>query len=388
MTDKKWSVFVYAIVLSFLAVIFGYVITIKMDTLIENLDIQSYTTKLHSNITSKAELAIDYDIFSNGNGSGFTDTILCPDTVTMSGTLSGGTAEIITTAPYLYNTTFVCSGSTMVGNLILSYSSWWNIFTTWSYLWSTISLDPTNGIGLRSGTFTDGSGTFLSFTATGIFSGLDLNKNSDNFLTSSTGTIWYPDDQWDDDDIARRTHYGYVNKGVGWYNAFGMNTSIRTYIEKNPFNTGSRTITAANTQTGYLRVDIDNPYSIKVVEFDKSRFDNIKEFQVISSNSIYSNSGGIGWLMPDLKLSGTKTGAKVFDLKNKDYALFLSFSGNLTNTWVDFLKYKITMENEHGSGVYIVPINDSVSGTVKYLGSDIIIDRDGDYRYKEFEVVR
>lgn len=46
------------------------------------------------------------------------------------------------------------------------------------------------------------------------------------------------------------------------------------------------------------------------------------------------------------------------------------------------------MENEHGSGVYIVPINDSVSGTVKYLGSDIIIDRDGDYRYKEFEVVR
>ena len=55
---------------------------------------------------------------------------------------------------------------------------------------------------------------------------------------------------------------------------------------------------------------------------------------------------------------------------------------------MDFLKYKITMEDEYGSGVYIVPLNDSVNGTIKYLGSDIIIDRDGNYRYKEFEVVR
>lgn len=92
--------------------------------------------------------------------------------------------------------------------------------------------------------------------------------------------------------------------------------------------------------------------------------------------------------MPDLSLSGSKSQAKVFDLKNKDYALFLSFSGNLTNTGVDFLKYKITMENENGSGIYIAPIDESGTGTVKYLGTDIIVDREGDYRYKQFEVVR
>jgi hypothetical protein len=92
--------------------------------------------------------------------------------------------------------------------------------------------------------------------------------------------------------------------------------------------------------------------------------------------------------MPDLSLSGAKTGAKIFDIKNKDYAIFLSFSGNLTNTGIDFLKYKITMENENGSGVYITPLDDSGTGIIKYLGTDIIIDRDNDYRYKQFEIIK
>lgn len=46
------------------------------------------------------------------------------------------------------------------------------------------------------------------------------------------------------------------------------------------------------------------------------------------------------------------------------------------------------MENENGSGIYFVPLDDSGDGIIKYLGTDIIIDRDNDYRYKQFEVVR
>lgn len=46
------------------------------------------------------------------------------------------------------------------------------------------------------------------------------------------------------------------------------------------------------------------------------------------------------------------------------------------------------MENEYGSGVYITPIDESGSGVIRYLGTDIVIDKDGDYRYKQFEVVR
>lgn len=98
--------------ISFFAVIIGYIITIKIDSLIENLDIQNYNMKLHSNLTEKADLAIGYDLSVNANGSGFTNTILCPNSVTLSGTLAGGMTTTIPTIPFFNNATFVCSGST------------------------------------------------------------------------------------------------------------------------------------------------------------------------------------------------------------------------------------------------------------------------------------
>lgn len=75
--------------ISFFAVIIGYIISIKIDTLMENLDIQNYDMKLHSNITEKANLSTEYNTSLNTNGSGFINTILCPDSVTMSGTYAG-----------------------------------------------------------------------------------------------------------------------------------------------------------------------------------------------------------------------------------------------------------------------------------------------------------
>ncbi len=88
MINSRGSVFLYAIMISFFAVIFGYILLIKVDTLTGNLDIQNNDIKLHSNITDKADLAVDYDVLLNTNGSGFTNTISCPTLVTMSGTLA------------------------------------------------------------------------------------------------------------------------------------------------------------------------------------------------------------------------------------------------------------------------------------------------------------
>jgi len=238
------------------------------------------------------------------------------------------------------------------------------------------------------GTFSDPLETNISFIAPETFSDLDLDKNSDNFQGSSTGVTLYPESLSDDDDLARRTVYGYVKKNTDWRNVFVMNTPIRKYIAGNVFNAAPDAVTASNTQTGYLRLDIDNPYNIRVMELDTARFDDIKELRVLTGSIASFSTGGIGWLMPDLSLSNSKVGAKVFDLKNTDHAIFLSFSGNLTNTGVDFLRYSITMENEFGSGVYITPLNETEGGIMEYLGTDIIIDRENDYRYKEFKVVR
>jgi hypothetical protein len=136
-------------------------------------------------------------------------------------------------------------------------------------------------------------------------------------------------------------------------------------------------------------VDIDNPYNIKILEFNKNIFDNSKELRVITGSTA-SQIAGSGWVMPNLSLSGSAgTGSRMaFDFKNRDYAILLSFSGNLTNTGIEFLKYKITGENIYGSGLYINPIDDSGDGVIRYFGADMLMDRDGDSLYKEFEVVK
>ncbi|EKD29697.1 MAG: hypothetical protein ACD_78C00314G0002 [uncultured bacterium (gcode 4)] len=387
MINKKWSIFLYALLLSFFAVIIGYIVLVKMDILSSNLDLQNYDTLLHANISEKAELAFKYDISLNTNGSGFVDTIQCPSAVTMSGTIDSTTIETIATAPYFNNTLLYCSGSTASGNLLLQYGSGFTTYATGSYLGSVIALTGTT---VLTGTFTDGSGTYISFTVPTDYSGLDSNYNSDDYRPISSLNTPYPAGYTDDDDLGRRILYGYVKKDAGWYSAFNINTPLRKYIASNTFNTGGYSEVIGATATGYIRLDIDNPYNIKIVEFDKTIFEQTKELRFVSGSEASFSTGGIGWIMPNLSLSGTAPASdrRVFDFQNRDYALFLSFSGNILNSAIDFLKYQITMANASGSGLYIVPLDDTGFGMIKHLGFDIVIDSEQDYRYKQFEVVR
>jgi len=368
-------------------VVIGYIVLVKMDILSSNLDLQNYDTLLHANISEKAELAFKYDISLNTNGSGFVDTIACPSTVTMSGTLSGSTSEIIPTSPFFNGTILTCSGMTASGNLLLQYGSGFTIYTTGSYLGSTITL---TGSTTLSGTFSDINGTYISFVAPVDYSGLDSNYNSDDYRPISSLNTPYPAGYTDDDDLGRRTLYGYVKKDAGWYSAFNINTPLRKYIASNTFNTGGYSEVIGASGTGYIRLDVDNPYNIKIVEFDKTIFEQTRELRFVSGSEASFSTGGIGWIMPSLSLSGTAPAStrKVFDFQNRDYALFLSFSGNALNADIDFLKYQITMVNATGSGLYIVPLDDTGFGMIKYLGFDIVIDSEQDYRYKQFEVVR
>lgn len=175
--------------LSFFAVIIGYIVVVKMDILSSNLELQNYDTLLHANISEKAELAFKYDISLNTNGSGFVDTKKCPPAVTMSGTATGGTVQTISTMSFFNGTTLYCSGSTTEGNLLLQYGSGFTTYTTGSYLGSTI---PLTGIATLTGIFSDGSGTYVSFTAPTDFSGIDDNYNSDDYRPISSLNIPYP----------------------------------------------------------------------------------------------------------------------------------------------------------------------------------------------------
>jgi len=238
MVNKNGSVFLYAMMLSFFAVIAGYIVVLKMDVLTENVDIQVHDSKLHSNITEKATLAIAYNTLVNTDGSGFTNTIACPS-VTLSGTTGGG-KNTIPTSHYFQGGVFVCSGSTAVpqGNLILSYSASGNTFTTGAYRSSEIPLFAPNSTGTINKTFTDDFATNISFTTTDTWSQIDLNGDSDDFQPYSDTNTKYPNDGYrDNDDMGRKNIYGYVKKDTGWYSVFSMNTPLVKYIASNAYNT-------------------------------------------------------------------------------------------------------------------------------------------------------
>ncbi len=237
MINKNGSVFLYAMMLSFFAVIAGYIVVVKINILTENMNLHTYETKLHSNITDKASLAIAYNTRFNTDGSGFTNTIECPASVILSGTTSGGIKETISTSHYFQGGVFVCSGSTTQGNLLLSYSASGNTFTTGAYRSSEIALFAPNSTGTINTAFTDDFATNISFTTSNTGSQIDLNGDNDDFQPYSQAKKVYPKGYRDNDDLARKNIYGYVKKNIGWYHVFSMNTPLVKYIASNAHNT-------------------------------------------------------------------------------------------------------------------------------------------------------
>jgi hypothetical protein len=69
----------------------GLVILNLSIEIFNNNEYQNIIRKLSNNITYKANLAFKYSKLLNANGSGYTDLISCPTSVTMSGTTLAST---------------------------------------------------------------------------------------------------------------------------------------------------------------------------------------------------------------------------------------------------------------------------------------------------------
>jgi hypothetical protein len=80
--------------------------------------------------------------------------------------------------------------------------------------------------------------------------------------------------------------------------------------------------------------------------------------------------------------------ARKFDLANRDYAVFLSFSGSSYNAGADFLRYQLKASSASGVNIAIAPLNDENTNAYRYLANTIIFDGAGDRLAKTQEVVR
>jgi hypothetical protein len=139
--------------------------------------------------------------------------------------------------------------------------------------------------------------------------------------------------------------------------------------------------------TGAIHLTIDGPYTLRIEEYDRAKYLANRELSYITGSTVYSGSGGVGYIQSNLTLSGQygNTGAiataRKFDLANRDYALFLSYSGSTYNPGADFLRYQVKASNSAG-------VNDEVSSAYRYLANIIIFDGTGERLAKIQEIAR
>ncbi|EKD66155.1 MAG: hypothetical protein ACD_49C00061G0002 [uncultured bacterium (gcode 4)] len=371
--NNKWNTLIYAIILVNIAIVIMYIVLNKSNYFSNSLSMQNYNIKLNENLRNKATNSLKYETYLNTNWSGFVDTITCPSDITLSGTTL--TWTISQTIPYFDTNSKIltCSWSNASWSLILTYNASFSWFTEASYNNFTGSLYESWLY--YTWILNDPDLSQVSFTGSDIYSGIDSNFNSDNYKINSTGWVNYPDNYTDDDTLARKTIYWYINSDKTFSNIFWNNYKTNEYIRNNPNNYDTKNVVIWNTSSGILFLDVNFPYSLKIIEFNKDNF--IQKNELVKLRQWTWNWASWSWYLALdwndlLTLKTLSSSGMIFDFKNKNYAIFLAY--NSSNIPTTLLKFRLTAENENWLGVYINPINDSNSENIRYLWSDIIID--------------
>jgi len=249
-------VLLYAVLIANLAALVAYILFSYGQLLLENLSYQNMSVTINRNLEQKARLSISYDRSLNQDGSGFTNTILCPASVTLSGTVAKST---IATAPLYTSGAISCSGTTASGVLNLTYNSAFTGFVSATYVGVSASLTATAFA--HAGSFANTDLTNISFTVGGAYSALDANQNSDNWQDNSSGAVAYPNGLSDNDALARLIFYGVIQKNAGFGNVFYLNADTNAYAENNANNTGTTLgVLPSKTSVGYVVLDADGPF--------------------------------------------------------------------------------------------------------------------------------
>ncbi|MDD3144715.1 MAG: hypothetical protein PHV23_01240 [Candidatus Gracilibacteria bacterium] len=254
------------------------------------------------------------------------------------------------------------------------------------------------------GYFNDGDNTEFSFAITGVggVDNVDDNMDSDNYRSTSTGSIGYPGNFFDDDIIPRLTIFGNIGPNMSdYYNVFWNNYITNEIINNNVYNNDNPlSITKIGDVTeGYLifdlfsKTDLGLNYNMKIIEFDKLSYKDRFTLLPINVIETFNMSDTYGYLQKNgevLSFSRYKTGNEFkFDFKNKDYAIF--FTNNLgTNMAV-----RITGEEKPSSGlitdigkmIYINPIDDSKPNVIETVANHIIIGGEKNFIGENFKVV-
>ncbi len=371
------SVLIYTLFLVNIALVMAVVVLNIGSEVFNSIESQNIIRNLSWNIIYKWNFAFKYIKFLNKDGTGEIDNISCPTAVTMSGTIN---KQIISSSLHYWWWNSYCSGTYMGSDVSIYFNENFSWFTGATYLSQNILLISWEG------NFSDTDMTRISFTQwwAGIDK-LDDDFNNDDYKVTWGSWVYYPDNYEDNDVLGRKLIYSYISSWSWYTNIFWNNTKMMKIIKDNPNNNDFLNLKIGEVGTGVLYLDINKPFSFKLVKFDRVTFEDSWELNSLQMIEKVNQTARTGYIQNDGIISTggiVKTGNEyVFDFKNNDYALFLwNYS-----TWTLFFTLK--GYTNFWTGIYITPIDDSNSQLIRFFWGDIVIDSEKRYLYNQFETV-
>lgn len=381
--NKKAIVLIYVLFMVTISVIFATILLNNNSYLFNVSDLFEVDSKLLSNIDSDAYTSVQINSEKNTDGSWFIDNISCPwpASVTMSWTTN--TATIWTTL--VYSGSIYCEWNYLWDSVKLYFNTWITDIVEAEYKWFILALSWWSW----ATDFWDTDNTFIDFSAYNYFVSdwIDDDFDSDNYMVTSTwntSTGTYYSSWYQDDDVFARKHFYWFISPDFWYKKVFWNTSSTLkMIDENTNNNDNLNTKIWNVTSGYLYFDVDSDFDIKLLKFDKWVYDETKELKVLQSLN-WALSASIWYLQNNagtLDLSETITWNEyTFDFQNNDYALFVK------SVWTWSLLYTISWFSSTGTWIYINPIDDSATDSVRYLWNEILIDSSWKHISKETEL--
>lgn len=320
-----WILYVFFLIAFILS--FWLIILNKQSYFEKNIQFMQINDMLDKNISSQANISLSRLKEGNKNNWLFIPILSCPQEIHL---FSG--SELVASGNTIFQDNY-CSGALNQENLLLFYTGSYDQFSSGT-LWGTwFELLWEN-------------------TLTGDISPYSLVFEKPNYF----------DTRFID---ARLEHIWILLKNNGWQNIFWNHKSMQTYINDNTNNILPFEL-LWNTQSWVLYLDVSDSFSGKIITFDRELFETQKK--LLKTDEIeFSRSWGVVWyLQEDLSFSTNRATAKIFDFKNNDYGVFLSY-----HTWsLDNIRYTLKVFTQDGTWVYINPIKDDTS-QIEYLWNHI-----------------
>jgi hypothetical protein len=207
----------------------------------------------------------------------------------------------------------------------------------------------------------------------------------------------------DDDSQWRKMITGFAGYGDGFVNVYWNTPWVESYVKKNPNNHSGTTdlseplaIYVGDVLSGAIHLEVDGPSDLRIIEYDKSLYQENQTRRVLSTKN-YSFTGGInGYLtstgIANLSYDEAPSMSEFsWDMDNHLYGVFLRSQSWAQNTQSQ-IRYILRVKDISWKDVYITPLIDDMrdanNGLWKYWSNDIILLDSWDQYAHEWEIVR